>query len=388
MRSCRPGPTPTRRIITWPVSTPPAGPLHPPSGAASTRAQVFAWYDYIKSELPDVFFVQNPTRPALYPLNFAANPYPRHADRHRPLRSGQLHAAARQLGRRRPLPATATARATSSNLLGTGILRRLVLRRRRALQEPGLPADRLRRHRQRRQRADRRVGRGRQPVDPCQPGTVQANLDAHQHNTARSEMLYAILVEGVGPLGSVFSRDDFSDREVKDTDGDGLPEFVDAWGQPLQFFRWPLLYHTDTQRGQVIDYWDYTQTPPVASAVELFNPPYRSVFEAREQDPLDPNQQLMAPAWWSSSATGPANPTRRSHAHRVPQGRSAAAAGCWPSSTSSTGSPSLSQHTGDAHSSTGTGGRVFPSRRAFFSKPLISLRGPDQQLGVFLCTRA
>ena len=115
-------------------------------------------------------------------------------------------------------------------------------------------------------------------------------------------MLYAILVEGVGPLGSVFSRDDFSDREVKDTDGDGLPEFVDAWGQPLQFFRWPLLYHTDTQRGQVIDYWDYTQTPP-ASTVEPFNPPYRSVFEAREQDPLDPNQQLMAPAWWSSSGT-------------------------------------------------------------------------------------
>ena len=39
--------------------------------------------------------------------------------------------------------------------------------------------------------------------------------------------------EAWGPLGSVFSPDDFSDREVKDTDGDGLPEFVDAWGQPL-----------------------------------------------------------------------------------------------------------------------------------------------------------
>ena len=38
-------------------------------------------------------------------------------------------------------------------------------------------------------------------------------------------------------------------------------------------------------------------------AVELFNPPYRSVFEHREQDPLDPNQQLVAPAWWSSTAT-------------------------------------------------------------------------------------
>ena len=55
-----------------------------------------------------------------------------------------------------------------------------------------------------------------------------------------------------GPWGSVFNRDDFTDREVQDTDGDGLPEFVDAWGQPLQFFRWPVLYHSDLQRGQMI----------------------------------------------------------------------------------------------------------------------------------------
>ena len=79
---------------------------------------------------------------------------------------------------------------------------------------------------------------------------IAANLKAHKHNTARAEMLYAILVEGAGPLGSVFNRDDFTDKEVRDTDGDGLPEFVDAWGQPLQFFRWPLLYHSDIQRGQ------------------------------------------------------------------------------------------------------------------------------------------
>ena len=79
---------------------------------------------------------------------------------------------------------------------------------------------------------------------------IVATLKAHKHNTARAEMLYAILVEGAGPLGSVFNRDDFTDKEVRDTDGDGLPEFVDAWGQPLQFFRWPLLYHSDIQRGQ------------------------------------------------------------------------------------------------------------------------------------------
>ena len=38
------------------------------------RAQVIAMYDYIKSEMPDIFFVQNTTGP--YPINFAANPYP------------------------------------------------------------------------------------------------------------------------------------------------------------------------------------------------------------------------------------------------------------------------------------------------------------------------
>ena len=44
----------------------------PPLGS-SPRAQVLAYYDFMKRELPDVFFVQNTTGP--YPLNFAANPY-------------------------------------------------------------------------------------------------------------------------------------------------------------------------------------------------------------------------------------------------------------------------------------------------------------------------
>ena len=40
----------------------------------SGRAQVFAWYDYIKGEMPDAFFNQSSTN-SDYPLNFAANPY-------------------------------------------------------------------------------------------------------------------------------------------------------------------------------------------------------------------------------------------------------------------------------------------------------------------------
>ena len=208
---------------------------------------------------------------------------------------------------------------------------------------------------------------------------VNSHLAAHQHNTARSETLYAILVGGVGPLGSVFSPDDFSDREVKDTDGDGLPEFVDAWGQPLQFYRWPLLYHTDTQRGQVIDFWDYTQAPPVSQAIELFNPPYRSVFEGREQDPLDPNQQLMAPAWWSSSQNG--NPI----GFTGTAGSVGGSGGVLAFEYFFHRLTEPFQNTGGANTQyCWDRGSVFPYRRAFFSKPLILSSGPDQQLGIFL----
>ena len=137
---------------------------------------------------------------------------------------------------------------------------------------------------------------------------ITSRLGNHTHVTARAEMLYAILVEGAGPLGSVFSRDDFTDREVQDTDGDGLPEFVDAWGQPLQFFRWPVLYHSDLQRGQVI-----LADPTLQNNVTSFDlaPPYQTyepatstansgaVFLERERNTLDPNQQLTAPQWWA-----------------------------------------------------------------------------------------
>lgn len=54
-----------------------------------------------------------------------------------------------------------------------------------------------------------------------------------------AEFLYFILtnsdIYGVPPVG----EDAFSATEVGDTDGDGLREFVDAWGRPLRFYRWP-----------------------------------------------------------------------------------------------------------------------------------------------------
>jgi prepilin-type N-terminal cleavage/methylation domain-containing protein len=64
-------------------------------------------------------------------------------------------------------------------------------------------------------------------------------LQNHSVETESAELLYFAItrLEVFGaPLVGV---DEFSTREVADTDNDGLPEFVDGWGNPLRFYRWP-----------------------------------------------------------------------------------------------------------------------------------------------------
>ncbi|WP_206107865.1 type II secretion system protein [Paludisphaera rhizosphaerae] len=217
-------------------------------------------------------------------------------------------------------------------------------------------------------------------VDSTNSADVLVRLGSHTHDTARSEMLYALLVEGQGLLGSIFNADDFSDREVKDTDGDGLPEFVDAWGKPLQFYRWPTLYHSDTQRGQRIGP-DLTNT----SAPLVFLRPFDSTFETREQNPLDPNQSLTAPAFWLSTQNQGYPPLL------------AGSIGAKGAPTYSSGGvaafewffhrltepmeyyvpdPTVSKYWDRANSAS------FGYRRAFFTKPLILSGGPDGTPGV------
>lgn len=61
----------------------------------------------------------------------------------------------------------------------------------------------------------------------------------HNPITQSSALMYWILtsseVYGIAPV----DESEFSSSEVRDTDGDGLNEFVDGWGQPLRFYRWP-----------------------------------------------------------------------------------------------------------------------------------------------------
>jgi len=51
-------------------------------------------------------------------------------------------------------------------------------------------------------------------------------------------LYFALTAAASYGVGAV-DNDRFNEREVADTDEDGLPEFIDAWGQPLRFYRWP-----------------------------------------------------------------------------------------------------------------------------------------------------
>jgi len=61
----------------------------------------------------------------------------------------------------------------------------------------------------------------------------------HKAVTESSESLYQFLTNG--PLFDTEppSAADLKAIETADTDGDGLPEIVDAWGHPIRFYRWP-----------------------------------------------------------------------------------------------------------------------------------------------------
>lgn len=81
-------------------------------------------------------------------------------------------------------------------------------------------------------------------LQPAEDTNANGVLDGYVHakhkpETESAALMYYMLtrmqVFGAAPVG----ESEFSTSEVRDTDGDGLLEFVDAWGRPLRFYRWP-----------------------------------------------------------------------------------------------------------------------------------------------------
>lgn len=121
---------------------------------------------------------------------------------------------------------------------------------------------------------DARVGNGAQPI-----GTGTVPLPGYAWNgvaqaygafrttvaatgfaaNGAAECLYLIVARGTQEPDTM---EHFRNDEIGDTDGDGAPEFIDGWGEPIIFLRW---------------------APGFASPVQISDPVNR-------HDPLDPQR--------------------------------------------------------------------------------------------------
>ncbi len=77
------------------------------------------------------------------------------------------------------------------------------------------------------------------------PNWDYADTAGLRQDYAPAECLYLIMTSGLGSDGGAV----FSERDSGDVDGDGMPEFVDAWGRPIEWIRWPAGFISDLQPG-------------------------------------------------------------------------------------------------------------------------------------------
>ena len=80
------------------------------------------------------------------------------------------------------------------------------------------------------------------------PGTKQyANVAGYRNDPSApldpgdesSELLYFALTQGTSFGEDSDASGQFTDSEAKDTNGNGRPEILDAWENPIRFFLWP-----------------------------------------------------------------------------------------------------------------------------------------------------
>jgi len=101
-----------------------------------------------------------------------------------------------------------------------------------------------------------------------------------------AECLYMI----VTMAGGAEAREQFKGSEIGDVDGDGLPEFLDAWGNPIKFLRWaPGVTDSDLQAQT------YFLNPTGDEFVQAA-PEFVAEVALRDHDPYD-NRNLFPYAY-------------------------------------------------------------------------------------------
>jgi prepilin-type N-terminal cleavage/methylation domain-containing protein len=106
------------------------------------------------------------------------------------------------------------------------------------------------------------------------------NLDPARpwHTTnANEELLYQIVANSYVNGSSALEL--FHPTEIRDTDGDGLLEFVDAWGRPIAWIRWPAGAINAVAGDGINDFFPVQSSDP---------------FGMTNENPLDPTNSDMA----------------------------------------------------------------------------------------------
>ena len=112
--------------------------------------------------------------------------------------------------------------------------------------------------------------------DPPTQAQVDAIVPLSDFESA--ECLYMIMTTGMEADNT--GRALFGENDVADTDNDGLPEFIDGWGKPIEWIRWPAGYVSDLQPAITLSNGMQTRLPP---SLDLSAPTPGS-----NHDPFDP----------------------------------------------------------------------------------------------------
>ena len=88
-------------------------------------------------------------------------------------------------------------------------------------------------------------------------------------NNQSAECLFLIITVSM----NADDRAVFKDREVGDTDGDDMPEFLDGWGQPIEFLRWAPGFISDFQTQDPVARHDPFDTTKIEDSSTSGKPP-------------------------------------------------------------------------------------------------------------------
>lgn len=127
------------------------------------------------------------------------------------------------------------------------------------------------------------LSNARSLVDAGEFADIHDAVTAMQKENQSAEMLYLVMTATGG-------EDDygphFGAKDTGDTDGDGMPELVDAWGQPIEWIRWPAGFANFNSIAGAAD-WGYVSD---RINIEAYNSPdpfnHRSIDLPPTTDPV------------------------------------------------------------------------------------------------------